>query len=134
MPNAYSRLLRYLIAGVTGTVVNVALLYVFTDVFHIWYLLSAVLSFSLSVLVSFVLQKFWTFQDPSKESVHHQVMYYAAVSLTNLALNTAILYGLVDFFHVHYLVGQVIASGIIACESYVVYHYIFKRRSDILEA
>lgn len=126
------RLARYLVAGGAGVAINIGLLYFFTDILQIWYLASAVASFSISVLASFLLQRFWTFQSRSQEGMHHQALYYLIVSLANLGLNTAILYVLVDFFGANYLVGQVMASAIVACESYVAYHYIFEKRSGIL--
>ena len=129
-----ARLFRYLVAGVTGTATNILILYFLTAFAHVWYLTSGIVSFSVSVVVSFILQKYWTFQHDTHEGVHHQAAYYLLVALINLGINTLILYGLVDYAHIQYLVGQVIASGIIACESYVIYHYIFERRSGILSA
>lgn len=122
------RVLKYLISGGTAAAVNLLLLYFFTSILGIWYVISAVLAFSLAFIVSFVFQKFWTFEDHSTDGVHVQAASYLLVALVNLCLNTLLIYFFVEFFGIHYLVAQIIASISIACESFFVYRrFIFKR-------
>ena len=42
-------ILRYLISGITAASTNIILLYIFTDILHIWYLYSSALSFILAI-------------------------------------------------------------------------------------
>ena len=64
--------LRYFVCGITATLVNLFSLYIFTDKVGIWYLYSSVLAFLISLLVSFVLQKFVVFKDTNTHKIHHQ--------------------------------------------------------------
>ena len=123
------RLFRYLTAGGTSAVVDLGLLYIFTDIFDIHYLISAVIAFLASFAVSFALQKFWTFQDHSVEHVHRQATVYFIVAAVNLLLNTILMYVLVDIVHVWYIFSQILASGLIACESFFISRYIFKGKT-----
>jgi glycosyltransferase involved in cell wall biosynthesis/putative flippase GtrA len=117
----YKRIVKYLIAGGIGTAVNLSFLYFFTGVLDIWYLISAVLAFIISFFVSFFLQKFWTFKDGNKEMIYQQMKIYLLVALGNLALNTVLMYIMVDGFKLWYMLAQFIANGLIAIESYIVY-------------
>ena len=119
----YQRLLRYLAAGGFAAAVDLGLLYVFTDLFLIHYLTSAILAFILTFFVSFTLQKFWTFQDSSTHKVHAQAFTYLVVALVNLAINTLLMYVLVDVLAIWYLGAQILASGLIAFESFFVSRY-----------
>lgn len=119
----YQRLLRYLAAGGIAATVDLGLLYVFTDIFFIHYLTSAIFAFILTFFISFTLQKFWTFQDRSTHKVHAQALTYLAVALMNLAINTLLMYVLVDILAVWYLGAQFLASGLIAFESFFVSRY-----------
>ncbi len=122
-------LFKYIISGGSAAVVNLGLLYVFTDLLHIWYLLSAILSFLIAFGISFGLQKFWTFQDMSREGMHKQASIYMLVALINLGFNTLIIYLLVDKLHLWYMLAALIAGGLIALWSFFVYRkFIFKKK------
>jgi len=119
---------RYLFSGGIAAVTNLVLLYVLTDLAHIWYLISSVLSFLVAFMVSFFLQKFFTFQDHGREDTHKQALVYLLVTGTNLVINTALIYALVQYAGFHYLVAQILTSIAIAVESYVIYGmFIFKK-------
>jgi len=120
----FKQLTRYVISGGTATAVNLGLLYVFTDLAGIWYLLSAIISFILSFFVSFILQRFWTFGDKRKDRVYKQLMAYFGLSMMNLGLNTALMYFVVDILGVWYLLAQAIISALIALESFLVYKFV----------
>lgn len=117
----YKRIIKYLIAGGTAALVDLSLLYFLTDILDIWYLISASLAFIVAFFVSFFLQKFWTFRDTDKEIMYKQMGVYLAVALTNLVLNIAFMYILVDGFKIWYMSAQFVVGGLIACESYFVY-------------
>src|SRR4051812_30395027 len=108
------KLLRYIIAGGTATLVDLVLLYVFTDRFHLWYLLSAILAFAIAIVVSFLLQKFWTFQDHALAGVHVQAFRYLLAGLFSLGLNAALMYVFVDLVHIYYIISQILGAGIVA--------------------
>lgn len=128
----YQRLLRYLVAGGIAATVDLGLLYVFTDIFLIHYLASAIFAFILTFFVSFTLQKFWTFQDGTTDRMHVQATIYFLVALVNLALNTALMYLFVDILGLWYMAGQFFASGLLAFESFFVSrHLIFKKSSNV---
>lgn len=125
---AHTKVLRYIISGGTSTFVNLALLYVLTELFGLWYIASASVSFIAAFVISFVLQKYWTFQDVSKEYVHRQAIFYFVVMVVNLCINTALLYLLVEYTGIHYMLSQIISGVFIATESFFVYQFfIFKR-------
>lgn len=126
----YQRLLRYLVSGSIAAVVDLGLLYIFTDLFLIHYLVSAIFAFLITFFVSFTLQKFWTFQDSNTDRVHIQVTIYFLVALGNLIINTALMYLFVDIILMWYMAAQFLASGLLACESFFISrHFVFNTRT-----
>lgn len=124
------RILKYLIAGSIGAFINLALLYFFTDILKIWYLISASMAFTVSFFASFFLQKFWTFSDNDKKAMRKQMRAYLSAALANLALNALLMYVFVDGFKIWHMLAQFAANGIIACESYFIYKFfIFNKRA-----
>ncbi|MSU55807.1 MAG: GtrA family protein [Candidatus Taylorbacteria bacterium] len=126
-----ARFLRYLISGSTSAVIDFVFLYLFTDVFGMHYLVSAVLAFVVAFFSSFFLQKFWTFEDDSVERVHTQMTMYFVVAGVNLALNTALMYLFVAMWGIWYMAAQFLASGLIACESFFISRMLFSGKKRV---
>ena len=116
----YFRVIKYLIAGGTATLVNLLILYTLTEFFQLWYLLYSALGFITSFFVSFYLQKFWTFRDKDKEKIYQQLKMYFIVALANLGLNTGLMYFSVEILKFWYLLAQIFISGLIAIENYLI--------------
>lgn len=126
------KLLRFLFSGGISAGVNLFFLHIFTEYFGFYYLWSVVLAFIIAVCVSFIMQKFWTFRDKSKEDIHKQVSIYVTAAIINTIINTGLVYLLVEYMNVHYLLSQIISSGLIAFESFFVYKYfIFSENKTI---
>ncbi len=126
----HAKIARYLIAGGTAAFTDLALLYIFTDFVHIWYVISVVLAFIIAFGVSFGLQKFWTFRDNSMDKIHKQGFIYLFVAVVSLIVNTYAVYLLVSMLHIHYIISQIIVSAAIAVVNYFVYNkLIFRDRT-----
>lgn len=95
-----------------------------TAVCGVWYLIASVVSYLLCVAYNFALQRAWAFGGGSGAIVS-QAPLFAAANLLGLALNTAILYLLVQNFGVWYLAAQAIASLAVAALSFSMYRRIF---------
>lgn len=100
---------------------NIALLFLFTNEFGFWYLISSVIAFTGALFVSFLMQKYWTFRSSEHGAVVTEAWMTIILALINLILNTVLMYIFVELVHVYYLLAQVLAAGIIAIETYFVY-------------
>jgi putative flippase GtrA len=121
-------LVRYFVAGVIGAGTQIGSLFIFTDIFKIWYLYSSILSFVVAIVISFTLQKFWTFKDNSTKKIHYQFAKYILVASLGLVLNTILMFILVDFISIWYIFAQIIAGAIIAVINFIMYKFfIFNR-------
>lgn len=126
----HQQIFKFLIAGGFAFVVNIVALYVLTDILHIYYLVSTVAAFLISFLVSFTLQKFWTFKDASKDNVHLQLQLYLAMQVANLGLNTGLMYVFVEYLHIWYILSQVIITTVLSIVVFSINkRYIFKTQS-----
>ena len=125
----YGQFVRFVLAGVFAFAINLVALYFFTDIVGIYYLISTILAFLISFSVSFTLQKFWTFQDNSRDHLHIQLPLYLGMQLTNITLNAALMFVFVEDLHVWYLYSQaVISLALAAAILFINKKYIFKKR------
>ncbi len=108
---------------------NLSILFILTHWYGLWYLYSSIIAASVATIVSFILQKLWTFQNFSS-AVHKQFPLHVTLGLVNIAVNTAILYVLVEYFHIWYLIAQIISGIILAFVNYFTYKtYIFRNEA-----
>ena len=124
----YKNPIKYIFSGGMATVANLSILYVLTEYVHLHYLISSILAFASSIIVSFSMQKFWTFDNQSTENVKTQFAFYFLVVIINLVLNTFLVYALVEWFLVWYFFAQFMAGATIAVVSFFVYrNFVFKK-------
>jgi len=120
------RIVRYLFSGGSAFTTNITLLFILVHFFHMWYLSATIVSFIVSVYVSFMMQKFFTFNDYGKERLKQQTVFYFGIQILNLSINTLAMYIGVDIFHIHYIISQALVGGIIAVYSFFIYkHLVF---------
>lgn len=120
----HAQLLRFLISGGTAFLANIVLIYLCTELLTIWYLTSSVIAFVGAFVVSFSMQKFWTFKNREADRMKKQLGMSLLLALTNLGINTLLMYAFVEHAHMHYLSAVVLATLLIAVETYFVYKYI----------
>lgn len=53
---------KFFIISITAIFINLSLLYLITEIFGIWYILSQVISTSFSLIINFLGNKFWTYK------------------------------------------------------------------------
>ncbi len=119
-----AKLLKYLVSGGIAAATNIGTLYLFVSVLHFWYITASGISFIVTFVVSFTLQKFWTFNDQNLEVLKKQIGLSFVIAIVNLLLNILYMYGLVEYVHLHYLYAQVLTTAIIAIGSFAAYQYL----------
>ena len=127
------RLVRYLIAGGTAAATNLAVLFLLVHMGNMYYVYASVLAFLFSIIVSFTMQKFLTFQDMPLHDTHKQFARYLIIIFMNLTLNTLLIYFFVEITGMWYLLAQFITTAIIAIIGYFGYsRFVFKSRVEPL--
>jgi putative flippase GtrA len=105
------RFLMFFSIGIVSTLVDTGLLLVFTEYCGIWYLWSAAASYCCGILVSYFLNKHYTFHDTNRHYLSQFAMF-AAISGSGLALNLVVMLLAVDLLGFHYLLGKALAIGV----------------------
>ena len=118
---------RFGVSGVVALGTNIAILYSFLYA-GLWYLAASIIAFLAGFIVSFTLQKFWTFRDHSTDNIHAQAARYFLIVLVNLGLNTILVYLLVEKVHLRPVIAQVIAALVIAVEGFFAYRLLVFNR------
>jgi putative flippase GtrA len=81
------RFLRFGLVGITGTLLDFALLTLLKEVFHLPTLGANTLSYSAGIINNFIFNRLWTFPEARRSPIATQFAQFAVVSLVGLAIN-----------------------------------------------
>lgn len=116
----HQAVIKFLASGLTVLLFNLAVLFFLTDIFHIWYLLSSIIAYSLAVILNFFLQKFWVFENGGNKMAGSQFIVYVFVAVSNSAVNAIFLYLLVEYAGIHYIFSQAAITLLLAVINYFI--------------
>ncbi len=111
--NSFLQFIRYGFVGGIAAIVNIGMLYVFTDMFHIHYIVSNVLSFTLGLIVNYILSKKFVFSNNVSISKISEFTIYAIIGVIGLGLDTLLLWLFTEKIALFYMVSKIISTIIV---------------------
>ncbi len=118
MHERIGKYVRYLFVGGTCAVLDLLLLYVFIDCFHIWYLSAATASFTIMLVLSYLGQKYFTFRDYTKNH-RKQLSVFFIVAIIGLVINAACMFIFVSWMSLWYILASVITKLVVFIWNFV---------------
>ena len=100
---------KFAIVGVSNTLIHLSVLYVLTEFFSLWYILSSLLAFLVAVTNSFIFNTLWTFKSDIKHKTATKYGKFFVVSVITALSNLFFLYLFTEYFELWYMMSQVIA-------------------------
>ena len=127
------RFVRFGAVGVIATLVHIVVFCVLAEAFYVPPVVAAAPSFVLATLVSYGLNRIWTFSSHGDHRA--QLIKYFVVALLGLALNMAITYVVVDILHQWYGIALFLVVSVLPILTYSLNHrWTFARASESVAA
>lgn len=101
---------RYIFVGGIAAVVNILTLFVLTDIFKIYYIISSILGFILGLIVNYLLSKLLVFTKESFNNKKKEFISYAIIGVIGLGIDTLFMYLFTSLFEVYYLLSKIIST------------------------
>jgi dolichol-phosphate mannosyltransferase len=117
------KMVGFAISGGIGTIVNIAALYILTEYFGLYYILSSILSNEAAIINNFTLNEFFVFGRHVNYKIKptwKRIATYHVVSILGIPVTTALLWVFTEIFNVYYIYSQIIAIFIIFFVNYFV--------------
>lgn len=111
--NIFIQLFRYVFVGGSAFIVDFFFLYFFSDICGIYYLISAVLSFIISVMVNYLLSTKWVFNQDNIDNKVLEFNLFILISAVGLLFTEILLYFFTDILNIYYLISKIIAAVIV---------------------
>jgi dolichol-phosphate mannosyltransferase len=127
--NEWKKIIKFCFVGLSGVLVNLGFLYLFTEYIGLYYLTASVIAIEISILTNFILNDFWTFKlkdeiDSFTQNRFQRFFSFQCVSIIGLMINIGILYVLTDFFRIYYLISNLIGILIVFFWNYLINRHI----------
>jgi putative flippase GtrA len=111
--NLILQLFRYCFVGGLAFLVDFGVLFFLTDVFHVYYLISAGISFFMGLIVNYLISIQWVFNQSKIENKLNEFTVFSIIGIIGLGLNEGLIWLLTDICHLHYLISKIITASLV---------------------
>ena len=126
--NIFIQFFRYLFVGGFAFIVDFSLLYIFSDICGIYYLVSAIISFVISLIVNYLISTYWVFNKNQMENRLIEFGVFSLIGVVGLIFTEIILYTCTDIIGLYYLISKIIATAIVMFWNFLARRYLFYGR------
>ena len=113
------QILSFGVVGVVATAIDFALLFILTEFFHVPYLWSAAISFSISLVVNYLLSMRYVFEGRDDITKRREFITFVILSLIGLGLNELFMWLGTDLIGIPYMLTKVFATGAVMVYNFV---------------
>ncbi|MEI6555714.1 MAG: GtrA family protein [Paludibacter sp.] len=122
--NTYVEIFRYLVSGIIAFGADTAILYALTEYAHLYYLLSSIFGFCVGLLISYIMNVIWVFNDRKIVNKKLEFSIFLIISLVGLAMNSLFMWLLTSVFLVYYIYSKIITTVLV-----FIWNYFAKKKS-----
>lgn len=119
MKKLINQLIKFGIVGGIAFVIDYGLLYICTEWFGIYYFISAIISFSVSVIFNYVASILWVFDVDKNKSKTKNFIFFIALSIVGLGINQIIMWYGVEILHIYYMIVKLVATVIVMIFNFI---------------
>ena len=109
----FGELVRSIATSMISFSVDIGILALLTEVFLVFYLVSAAISFGIGVTVSYALSVLWVFGRRRIPSKAAEYALFVLIGVIGLGLNEALLWLFTERLSIYYLLSKLIAAVLI---------------------
>ena len=108
--------------GLVGTLcfcIDYGIMVLLTEATDLGYFLSSAISFTLSVVVNYILSMRFVFKGKDELNKFQEMAIFVALSIVGLALNQMIMWIAVEFFRVFYAVAKIFSTMLVTVYNFI---------------
>jgi len=113
------QLLKFGVVGVIAFVIDYLVLFICTEFLGIYYLISSLISFSVSTVFNYIASVKWVFNVNQERRRRKNFVLFIVFSIVGLGLNQLIMWFGVDVLHIYYMLVKIGATAIVMVFNFV---------------
>lgn len=104
--NSYLQFIKYFFASGIALVVDMGSLFVFTEFFKLYYLISATISFMLGIAVTYICSKLYIFTKTKIENKATEFSIFLIIGIIGLGINNLFLWIFTEYVGLYYMFSK----------------------------
>ncbi len=109
----YKKIIKFLIVGLLGVIVNTGILWILTELAGVHYLISGIIATQTAIIHNFLLNNSWTWNGKNKKhSYLKRLISFNTVSLIGLGITVSTLWFLTDIIGIYYIISNLIGIAL----------------------
>jgi len=125
--NTIIQLFRYTFVGGVAFLFDFMALFILTEYLHIYYLLSAAMSFLLGLTINYVLSVKWVFEKRSIKSKHTEFIIFTLIGIIGLTLNEFFIWFFTEIASTYYLYSKLISTVLVYLWNFFIRKFVLFR-------
>lgn len=117
----FKQLFRFGIVGGLAFLIDSGVLFVLTEYLNVYYLVSSVISFIVSLIFNYILSILWVFDVKKKQTIK-EISLFVILSVIGLGINQLVMYVGADILNIYYMICKIISTFIV-----MVYNFITRK-------
>ena len=114
-----AQFMKFGVVGVIAFVIDYGLLALLTEVFGVNYLVSATISFTVSVIFNYLASMRYVFTHKEDMSRRREFVIFVVLSVIGLSINNLCMWAGVELLGIHYLITKIGATAIVMVWNFV---------------
>ena len=120
MKNLFSQLIKFGLVGGIAFLIDYGIMVFLTEVFKIPSLISAAISFTVSVIFNYISSVKWVFDvDKEKNSKTKELVVFILLSIVGLGINELIMWIMYKEFGIYYMISKIFATIVVMCYNFI---------------
>lgn len=119
MKRLLAQIMKFGIVGVIAFLIDYGVMVLLTEAFYVWYFLSAMISFIVSVLFNYFASMKYVFISKEGMSKQKEFIIFIVLSLIGLGINQFCMWIMVDKWTIHYMVSKIFVTVIVMIWNFV---------------
>ncbi|MGI6104574.1 MAG: GtrA family protein [Raoultibacter sp.] len=119
MKKLIAQFMKFGVVGVIAFIIDYGFLIFFVEVCHIDYLVSATISFTLSVIFNYVASMRYVFSHKEGMSKRREFIIFVILSVLGLGLNNVLLWAGVELLAVDYRITKIFATAVVMMWNFI---------------
>ncbi|MCQ2318914.1 MAG: GtrA family protein [Bacteroidales bacterium] len=111
--NVWIQIVRYFFSGGVAFLVDTGLLYVLTEFCGVYYLISSIISFSIGLIITYLLSILWVFDNRNMKNRYAEFSVFVLIGVVGLGLTSLFMWFFTDKIGVHYIFSKIITTIIV---------------------
>jgi len=123
------QLIRYGLVVVIAAPIDLGGYILLKATFHVYYVLAATISFTVSLIVNYLLSVAWVWTNHTGRQRHIDATIFALIGIVGLGITDLVVYTLTDFGHLNYILSKLAAFMVVFFWSFGARHYLFRAKA-----